>query len=354
MRRNTHLIDQSEILATIIEKIEMSYPEDVALLMCYGSYVTGEYGVMSDIDFCFVPKTEKGYRLGEQFILNNIGYDLWPVSWDKLIRIAQLEEQMTSILMDGTVLFASSDEELHTFNALKKSVEQLLHNTATIKERSMRSIEHAKVLYFALQHDDNDTLFIHAMHIMETLLFALALINGTYTRKGLKSLEHEIKRFALLPEDYWERYQHMIRTQKASVLQHILRDLITDTETLWNTHFHHGQDVPDVSALRGFYEELKSTYNKLVCACDEKNYEQANYAGFMIDRETHALLANYCEPGMFPCLMNTIIHHDFESVRSTCLEHERQLLNLLNQQGIPINTYRTSHEFRQYFFGKTP
>lgn len=354
MRRNTHIIDQSEILSTITEKIEKSYIEDISLLVCYGSYVTGDYGIMSDIDFFFVPKTKKGYSLREQFILNNIGYDLWPVSWDRLIRISNLEEHITSILMDGKVLFYSSEDELSKFDKLKKNVEQHLHNKATIMDMSMRSIENAKGLYFTLQNEENDTMFIHAMNIMEMLLFALALINGTYTHKGVKKLEHELKRFSLLPRDYLKRYKQVIRTHNALVLQNILRELINETETLWNTRFNNGKGRPDVSELRGFYEEFKSTYNKLLCACDETNYEDAYYAGYMIDRETQAFLVNYSEPGTFPCMMNTIISNDFEIVRIKCLEHERQLLNLLNQHGIKINTYSNGYEFRQYFLEKTP
>ncbi len=112
MRRNHHLIDKSDLLATIVEKIETSYSEDISLLICYGSYITGDYGATSDIDFFFVPKTKKGYKLGYQFILNNIGYDLWPVSWERLTAISNLEEPIASILMDGEVLFASSEDDL--------------------------------------------------------------------------------------------------------------------------------------------------------------------------------------------------------------------------------------------------
>ena len=101
MQRNSHLIHRSDLLAIIVEKIEASYSEDISLLICYGSYITDEYGGMSDIDFFFVPKTNRGYEFGRQFILNNIGYDLWPVSWERLKRLSNLEEEPASILMDG-------------------------------------------------------------------------------------------------------------------------------------------------------------------------------------------------------------------------------------------------------------
>jgi hypothetical protein len=105
--------------------------------------------------------------------------------------------------------------------------------------------------------------------------------------------------------------------------------------------------------LAGFYEEFKSTYNKLLHACDEKNYENAYYAGFMIDRETQSFLTPYTGHGIFPDIIVQVFRSDFEVLRASCLEHERQLLKLLEKHGIRINAYKDSNEFRMHFAGKT-
>ena len=36
---------------------------------------------VSDLDFYFIPSTPRGYEMSYQFIVDDIGYDLWPVSW---------------------------------------------------------------------------------------------------------------------------------------------------------------------------------------------------------------------------------------------------------------------------------
>jgi len=59
----------------------------------------------------------------------------------------------------------------------------------------------------------------------------------------------------------------------------MLRERIREIEALWHTRFHSGKDTPEISALRGFYEEIKSTYDKMLWACDENNYEQAFFVG---------------------------------------------------------------------------
>jgi len=179
MRRNSHLMNASDLLATIVEKIETTYSEDISLLICYGSYVTGNYGATSDIDFFFVPKTKKGYQLGYQFILNNVGYDLWPVSWERLTHISNLEEKLASILMDGEVLFAASEDDLLRLDGLKNNLQQNLNNEAITSKISMKYIDKVKSIYFDMPTHEGNVLLMDAVEIAETLLFAIAIINGT-------------------------------------------------------------------------------------------------------------------------------------------------------------------------------
>jgi predicted nucleotidyltransferase len=352
MRCNTHLIHTTDLLAAIVEKIEITYAEDISLLICYGSYVTGEHGRMSDIDFFFVPKTKRGYELGHQFILNEIGYDLWPVSWERLTRIANLEEPIASILMDGEVLYAASEDDLQRLDDLKKNLQQNLSNETFARKMSTHYLDKAKAIYWDMQHHEDDRIFLDAVNLAETLLFAIALVNGVYTRKGIKRIEDELGRFSVKPVAFLETYRKLIRTNNKAEVQRLTNELIVETEKLWKSRFEADTKRVDASELEGFYEEFKSTYNKLLLACDEKNYENAYYAGFMIDRETRSFLSQYTRPGIFPGMMHEVMKNDFEGMRARCIEHEQQLIKLLNENHIRINMYRDINEFRESFLEK--
>lgn len=353
MRRNSHLIDKSDLLSIIVEKIENSYSEDISLLICYGSYVTGDYGATSDIDFFFVPKTQRGYGLEYQFILNHIGYDLWPVSWERLTAISNLEEQIASILMDGEVLFAASENDLLKLADLKNHLKQNLNNASVAMKISRGYIDKAKVIYFDMQHHESNLIFIDAVKLAETLLFAIAIINGTHTRKGIKRIEDEIDRFSLVPVGYLETYGKLIRTNNKAEVQRLANELIAETDKIWKTKFGNDRKNGDASELAGFYEEFKSTYNKLLLACDEKDYENAYYAGFMIDRETQSFLNNYADPETFPGIMDEVLGNDYGIIRAKCIEHEQQLVKLLNENRIEINVHGDINEFRKFLREKT-
>ena len=352
MRRNNDLIDQSDLLAILVETIETCYSEDVSLLVCYGSYVTGDYGSHSDIDFFFVPRTDRGYALGHQFILDDIGYDLWPVSWQRLNNISKLEDQPASILMDGVVLFASSEDDLRKLDELKDNFKQNLNNEALAGRMSTKYLAKAKATYFDLQNCENELFFVGAMNVTETLLVAVAILNGTYLKKGLKRIESELDRLSMAPGRFLENYRKLIRTSDRAEAGQLVHALIVESEKLWKSKFEPDTKKADPSDLAGFYEEFKSTYNKLLLACDEKNYENAYYAGFMVDRETQLFLVSYTGPGIFPNIIDLVLKFDFDSLRAGCLEHERQLIQLLHGNGIEIHAYRDSDELRQYFLGK--
>lgn len=353
MQKNDHLINRSDLLAIIVEIIETSYSEDISLLICYGSMVTGEYSGMSDIDFFFVPKTNRGYKLGHQFILNKIGYDLWPVSWERLNNLSNLEDQPASILMDGEVLFASSEDDLRRLEELKNNFKKSLGNEAIVRKTSTKYVEKSKVIYFGLQNPESNMFFVDAISVVETLLIAIAILNGTYIKKGLKRIENELDRMFLIPAGFLENYRKLIRTNNKAEVQHIVNELIVETDKMCESKYDHDNANVDLSDLAGFYEEFKSTYNKLLLACNEKNYENAYYAGFMIDRETQLFLTSYTDPGIFPSIINEVLRYDFETIRAGCLEYERQLIKLLEKNSIGINVYKDSNEFRQHFIEKT-
>jgi hypothetical protein len=73
----------------------------------------------------------------------------------------------------------------------------------------------------------------------------------------------------------------------------------------------------------------------------------------MIDRETQSFLTSYTGQGKFPSIINQVLRNDFEVLRANCLEHEQQLIELLDKNGIRINSYKDWNEFRQHFAEKT-
>ena len=65
-----------------IHKIETEYKEDIALLIGIKGHSTDGDCHGECFDF-FVPATEHGYNLSQTFIIDGIGHDLYPRSWER-------------------------------------------------------------------------------------------------------------------------------------------------------------------------------------------------------------------------------------------------------------------------------
>lgn len=92
MKRNDMIVDW------VVRKIQKDYKDDISLLLTYGSYENGTANLLSDVDFYFIPKTKNAYKLCKTFIVEGVGFDLFPMSWERVEGLAGLNECLTPCL----------------------------------------------------------------------------------------------------------------------------------------------------------------------------------------------------------------------------------------------------------------
>ena len=108
-----------KLVTWIEEKVKSEYADDISLALLYGSFVNGTANSRSDIDCYFIPRTERGYRLAGTFMIAGVGYDIFPIDWERVRNIANLEEGLLPLVGDVKVLYSSSEEDLGRFRGLQ-------------------------------------------------------------------------------------------------------------------------------------------------------------------------------------------------------------------------------------------
>ncbi|MCL6458297.1 MAG: hypothetical protein K6T85_09855 [Gorillibacterium sp.] len=53
------------------------------------------------------------------FILNDIGFDFWGMSWDRAMSLANYNEENTSVIADAKIIYYASAEDLEKFTQLR-------------------------------------------------------------------------------------------------------------------------------------------------------------------------------------------------------------------------------------------
>lgn len=336
---------RDKILGAIIEKIKRNYVNDIAILAIYGSYVRGDTYKKSDIDFYFIPKTIKGENLKTGFILDDIGYDLWPMSWERLESLAEYRG-MVSLIADAKVVFYDCDTDLKKFTDLQKKVKS--PSDVDFNGEASKIIGVCKQYFFdIISSSDLSLRKTIAVRIIEELVFAIALINRTYTRLGWGKSIDEVSKMTLVPQQFAELCEMVICSETGAAIEDHIRLLINRTEEI----LVQNQSPCDFQReFSMFYEEAKSLYNKLCNACDTEDRVTASMAGASLQREILSILGmeEYKRAG-FPDIVFAFHRDRLPDYKETVLRHEQCLVELLHRNRVKINIYRTFYEFKKDF-----
>ena len=118
--------DMNRLTDWVIRKIENEYKDDVALLLAVHGHSTDDdqHGVCFDY---FVPATERGCELAETFIIDGVGHDLYPRSWERLEDSVEMNDM--PIVLDGAeILYARSKEDEERFLDMKRRLKDNLND----------------------------------------------------------------------------------------------------------------------------------------------------------------------------------------------------------------------------------
>jgi hypothetical protein len=322
MDNHAHLIIE-QLLAVVKDQ----YLADIDLVLIYGSMVTNQQHRLSDLDILFVPHTDRGYQMMRTFILDNIGYDFWPMSWDRLSGLAQFNESMVSILAEGQLVYARNTEVVQRFNNLKTKLLDYLPPATNqlIKMRSPQLTTELKCILFDLtQAETLASVKLYALSAIEKMIVLVAYYNQQYVLKGLEVLTKELSRFSLVPDQFQLLIDQIIHSTDINTIKSLTNQLYQLIVTLLTTK----HQTPE---LHGYYEELKSTYNKIIISQEKHDYYRACAAAKSIDQETNVMFGI---DHQFPRLLNYL--DDLDVLLNQTNLHEQQLLDLLQQQQIPI------------------
>jgi len=192
-------------LKWVVDRVKEHFHKDVSILAVYGSYVNRTEGPLSDVDFFFVPRTARGNGLAATFIVEGIGYDLFPMSWARIEGIADFKEPLTPLLGESVIAFSSSEEDKARFMALRGTLEKNLDNRNFMHVKAMESFQKAQAsLGRMILADGMGALRSSAGRILMHLADAVACENGTYFHKGLKRMWCDLAGFEKLPGRFLE------------------------------------------------------------------------------------------------------------------------------------------------------
>jgi hypothetical protein len=365
--------DLAAVAEVLVERVRTWYPQDVAIIACYGSYVQGRATATSDLDIFFIPRTPRGLEASLQFVLDDVGFDFWPVSWARAERMAGFDDALSTLIMDSRVLYVCTPEDGQRFEALRAraaSMEDPVQRAAMLQKASRRLLncsgDCAAFSLPAVRASLTATRLV-AGKVITGVLESLALLNQTHYTRGPGQNMDEVRHLAVKPESL-ERLLHEIVTgSDASVIADLCGQLIMATRAL--VVAMEAVSAPAVSwtsSLGGFVEELTGMINKLVHACETADLDTAFFAASSLQYETAAALAAaeggactgvlatwddyagaYVHAGL-PDLVGRVGPATLSDLRQATLAFQKQLMEVLKEHQVPVRVFATLEDLRSF------
>lgn len=294
-----------QLVRWLRERAAGAFAGELSLVVSYGSHWNGTAGPLSDVDCYFVPKTERGQEFGGQFILQGVGYDIFPMSWERLESIARLEESLAPLVGDAQILYYGDRGDLERFRALEGELRRCLQDSAYCREMAGKRFLRAWGQYDRLKTGDLCAQRLAAGLLLMDAAEAVAFANGTYFHRGLKGQFADLRAMAQTPEGFLTLYQQVIQAGDAQALEKACGELL-DALGGWlgltrpapaptQREGEPGQRK-DAAALGPWYEELSSTFQKLRSCRERGDWVLAFLSAVCLQRELEDIAGEYAVP----------------------------------------------------------
>ncbi len=342
-------MDVTQAANLLIEKIKKDYSEDIAVVCMMGSHIYHETHAKSDLDLYFIPKTERGYALGFVFIIEGIGFDFWPISWERIERIARREEKITSIITEGKLLYVSSDEDFARFESVKVRALGSLGFEERY-QKAMAQIRAAKAACFDVSLAKSMTdARRHAITVLGHLAEGIALWNDATIKRGRGKILKEIMNMTHVPDHFEKRYEKVFLAEQPDDIRSALFELVTSTERI----FHESEDTRPslvfVEVASGFYEEFVNMYHKIERAYETDDFQTALIVAKEAENELAWLFRDSkTVPPKLPDLIDAYDPTDLSRIFKASKKHQQMLVSFLEDQGVAIRTFQDMDGLKDY------
>lgn len=340
---------QQKIVDTLIKKVKKDYQDDIDLIVVYGSYITGNANPYSDVDFYFVPKTDRAFEMCTTFIIDGIGYDFWPIGWERLKGFADFSETFVSLLGEGVVVYARTIDCEEQFLNLQLQMKENMskEDNGHLMWRIDGVIEKAKAAYYNLTDDGllADGARTIGLKVYSELLNAVAYLNGLYVKKGNERFHLELERFKIVPHGFGDGFNALLELDDVTSIRNLVKEAIGKTETIIRD-VRTQKPFDAKEALQGCFEELKSTYNKIYHGIEIADMTKCFFGADGVDRESKDLLGPLYKAYPFPILTSCL--ESFEQLHKYTKVHEALWRQVLKEHGVKVNEFDKLKNFESF------
>ncbi len=261
----------TRIIEAVKARAQRLCPNALDMIAVTGSFATGDYHEKSDLDLLIVIGDASGYALSHCFILDDVGYDLYCHTWERLEDAAKYESPYVSKLLDAQIVYCRDEAVRARFTGIAERLKARLEAPLSPQDIScaLGEVLRAKQAYFDLAACEGVRYHYPLMQLIYRLECAVYLMNHAVVRHGVRGIPTELAAMPSLPDGFLTLHGALFDPSPYESHLRCAMSLIRSTErwVLACREVLCPREQPSEDSLRGTYEELVSNYrNKLIQA----------------------------------------------------------------------------------------
>ena len=338
--------ETKQLTEWVINKIKSEYPDDVALLVAVdGASVNGD-GHGEPFDY-FVPATERGNGLAQTFIIDGVGNDLYPRSWERTERTASLDDRATQCLGQARILYSRCKADEERFAAIRQKLFDNLADPAFIYKKALENLDVAMDLYRTMMFEDRLYKaralagFIHYY-----LTISVACLNKTYIDEWHCGIVPVIMKWKDLPERFVEYYEAILAASTSGELRSLSHLLIASARQFiarYKPAAAGEKKSPDYRWLAEWYQEMRTTLNRIGHYCTVKNADAAFNDACNVQNELGIIGEEFSLDEMD--LLGCFDAQNLGALSRRANELEQAIISAIESHGVRIRRYDTLDGF---------
>lgn len=340
----------------IINKIKTEYKNDISLLIAVTGHNIDNDGHGETFDY-YIPETDRGDELAQTFIIDGIGHDLYPRSWERMEKSAELEE-MVLVLSNARILYARSEEDAARFRSLQETLHTNLNNPLFVYRKALDRLDNAMELYRTLLFEEKSyRARAEAGRIHLYLSQAVAYMNHTFAESPLfsetqaytgtpENRMYHCPDLRYVPESFFAYARLLPVTDVPESLREILHALIRTTrdfvlerkpatEEPYSEVNYHG--------LADWYQELSLTWRRIRFFCRNHMVEEAYTDACRLQEELLVIAQEFQIEELN--LLDSFHADSLADLDLRSRKLEQILRGIIREKGIEINEYTSLDEF---------
>lgn len=329
-----------------INKIEMEYKNEICLLVGHNTLKLEKDADESSLSF-FIPASENAYGLAKTFIIDGIGYDLFPMSWERIEGLADLNEYNTSCLGDAKILYYRNDEDKKRFLELQTKLQDNLKSPKYMLNKALEKLNVAMEIYQTMIFEETIYKVRKASgYIADFLSIAVANANLTYFKNGQTNQIPDLLAMESIPNDFVSHYESIVKAGSINELKKLCYEMIYNTRQFLSAKkgkSENGSYNRNFKELANWYQELCYTWRRVYHWCDEKDVIRAFMWGCSLQYELDVVKEEF---GLNELdLLGSFNADDMCAYRKQAEALEKQIVSVIEDHGVKLDAYASVEDF---------